>query len=123
MLRNSAIVWAGNNAVVSHSVGILVTGMVTVTLDHNDLWDNETDYTGVTPGDTICLSIRIRWRGCRRLPSCGGSPLIDAGDNASAPDHDFEGEARPLDGDKDGAAIVDVGADEYWSGLRGSTSR
>jgi hypothetical protein len=43
-----------------------------------------------------------------------GSPCIDAGTNA-APDLselDFEGDARIVDGDRDGAAIVDMGVDE-----------
>jgi hypothetical protein len=48
------------------------------------------------------------------------SPCIDAGDNDSPylPDFDFEGDARVLDGDGDGTAIVDMGVDEaFWSRL------
>ncbi|MFL5674929.1 MAG: choice-of-anchor D domain-containing protein [Chloroflexota bacterium] len=40
------------------------------------------------------------------------SPLIDAGVNGIAMAPDFDGDARPLDGDEDGIAIVDMGFDE-----------
>lgn len=42
-----------------------------------------------------------------------GSPCIDAGSNASMPAADFENDPRPLDGDADGGAVADMGADEY----------
>ena len=44
------------------------------------------------------------------------SPCIDMGSNAAVPGWlttDFEGDTRILDGDGDGQAIVDMGADEY----------
>jgi hypothetical protein len=41
-----------------------------------------------------------------------GSPVIDMGSNASV-SVDFEGDPRILDGNGDGVAIVDMGADEY----------
>ena len=45
-----------------------------------------------------------------------GSPCIDAGttDAPNLPAHDFEGDPRVLDGDADGTAVVDMGADEVW---------
>jgi len=44
-----------------------------------------------------------------------GSPCIDAGTNGAPelPDTDFEGDPRVVDGDNDGTATVDMGADEY----------
>lgn len=41
-----------------------------------------------------------------------GSPCIDAGANAKAPDDDLQGTPRPQDGNGDGLAIVDMGAYE-----------
>lgn len=45
------------------------------------------------------------------------SPAIDAGTNMSAPSQDFEREARPIDGDGNGTATVDIGADELAFGI------
>ena len=48
-----------------------------------------------------------------------GSPAIDRGDNSLAPAADFEGDARPIDGNGDGIAVADIGADEAdFSGLQ-----
>ncbi len=45
------------------------------------------------------------------------SPAIDAGTNMSAPSQDFDRESRPVDGDGDGVATVDIGADELAFGI------
>ena len=42
-----------------------------------------------------------------------GSPCIEAGTNVGAPSTDLDGNLRPIDGDEDGIAIVDMGAFEY----------
>jgi hypothetical protein len=42
-----------------------------------------------------------------------GSPVIDAGDDATCPAVDILGDTRPMDGDKDGQAICDMGAYEW----------
>ena len=42
------------------------------------------------------------------------SPAVDAGDQATCPPTDYLGRARPADGDADGHAVCDVGANEWW---------
>ncbi len=48
-----------------------------------------------------------------------GSPAIDAGDNTAPnlPPTDLDGGPRILDGNGDGMAVVDMGADEFAAGL------
>jgi hypothetical protein len=41
-----------------------------------------------------------------------GSPGVDAGSMVNAPMLDFDGDIRPQDGNEDGSAIPDIGADE-----------
>jgi hypothetical protein len=41
-----------------------------------------------------------------------GSPCIDTGTDSGAPDHDADGNSRPLDGNGDGVAVTDMGAHE-----------
>ncbi|WP_372807683.1 choice-of-anchor Q domain-containing protein, partial [Pontiella sp.] len=47
------------------------------------------------------------------LTLLSGSPAIDAGSNAGSGSEDIDGLSRPLDGDNDGSAVVDMGAHEY----------
>jgi Right handed beta helix region len=41
-----------------------------------------------------------------------GAPIVDRGTNDGAPAVDIDGDARPFDGNGDGIAVTDIGADE-----------
>lgn len=83
---------------------------------NNLVFGNTTDYQGTASltGTAGNLSADPRFvnaaAGNYRLAS--GSPGIDAGSALDAPGADFDGAARPRDGNGDGSAIVDIGAFE-----------
>ena len=121
-VQENASVELINNVVTSHDTGILSTAPAVTVVDYNDLWQNLTDYTGVTPGlhelhvvpgftDPANNSFLLK----------PGSQLIDAGRNDGAPLQDIERDPRPLDGNDDGLAFADIGVDEFWLGLDGSS--
>ena len=85
------------------------------TSNYNDTWDNGGgSYCGLAlagPNDISSDPMFVD------SPSGNyhlwpGSPCVDAGTDAWAPGVDFEGQLRPIDGNGDGLAVTDIGADE-----------
>lgn len=104
-----------NNIIVHHEVGISGTGVITPTVDYNDIWGNTlTDYQlpgGVVTGthnlslDPIFVNLVNEDYHLKN-----NSPCVNAGDPAGvppAPPTDIDGLPRPTDG------RVDIGADEF----------
>lgn len=105
-----------NNLIVSNLYGIRVTSAVFNGLaDYNDVWNNTTaNYVNLNPGPhDISADPRFVDPNNHDYQLKSGSPAIDAGTNTFAPTKDIDGDSRPQDGDQDGAAEFDIGADEY----------
>lgn len=91
----------------------------TTELFHNDITDYDIGPvapTGVATNidaDPMLVEITARPLPDPRLQA--GSPAIDAGlnDAPGVPTWDFDGDVRPLDGNGDTIAIVDIGMDEF----------
>jgi len=110
-----------NNIIVGNYGGIVAIYSSFPKISYNDVWNNTyADYDEQTgsscePGigdisddpmfvDVANSDYHLHYN----------SPCIDAGTNApELPDYDFDGDSRILDGDNDGTAVVDMGADEY----------
>ena len=105
-----------NNTIVGNTATHSLTITLTPTLKNNCVFNDGDNYINLSAGATDISEdpdFVNRTEGNFYLQST--SPCIDAGDNniLNLPDTDFEGDQRIIDGDNDGAATVDMGADEF----------
>ncbi|MBC8249504.1 MAG: FG-GAP repeat protein [Anaerolineales bacterium] len=111
-LRGSPII--GNNIIVNNtafSSGGIHNHDGAPISDYNNVWGNIPDnYYNLTPGAHDIHEDPILDNGNHRLLT--SSPCIDAGDPATPPGTDLDGDPRPIDGNDDGQAVADIGADE-----------
>jgi parallel beta-helix repeat protein len=106
-----------NNIIVNNTVfGIFCESTTHPTISYNDVWQNtECNYGGIAvPGEgNISADPLFIDLVNNDYHLQAGSPCIDAGNSTGAPSTDFDGNPRPIDGDGDGIAVVDMGAFEY----------
>ena len=105
-----------NTIIVGHDEGLFAGNSASITGDYN-LLDNTLDYVNVTSGahDLVGEKPQLANPNNGNFHLRAGSPAIDRGTNSGAPDHDFDSDVRPIDGDLNGSWIVDIGADEFDS--------
>ncbi len=104
-----------NNIISGSDVGLyrVIGSPSTNQIDFNDVYGNTSDYLNCSAGANDISAAPDFVAGSYHLRAT--SPCIDAGTNGASglPSTDFEGDTRVLDGNGDGSAIVDIGADEY----------
>ncbi|HKQ57275.1 MAG TPA: choice-of-anchor Q domain-containing protein [Candidatus Eisenbacteria bacterium] len=106
-----------NNVIVGNQIGLeVVFGSGYPTWDHNLVYDNVTNYVDIPDQTGISGNLSVdpafANRPGRDLHLTMHSPAVDAGSPVLAPDMDFDGLPRPIDGNSDGQPVVDMGAYE-----------
>ena len=110
-----------NNIFYGNGTGIHVFTGSASTADHNLFYLNTADLTGAATCTIGCIFGADPL--LTNIPNHNfhiqaGSPAIDTGSATGAPSFDFDFGSRPQDGDGNGTAIDDIGADEV--GVRGT---
>jgi len=110
-----------NNIIIGNNGGIVAIYSSFPEISYNDVWNNTWANYDEQTGSSCEPGIGDISADPMFVDAANGdyhlqynSPCIDAGTNApELPDYDFDGDSRILDGDNDGTAVVDMGADEY----------
>jgi len=104
-----------NNIIAFAGIGIRGDGVAAPAIRFNDLWMNVlADVSGVSAGaSSLRVDPRLADPDAEDYHLTAQSLLIDAGTTDGAATTDLDGDPRPIDGNGDGTASVDIGADEY----------
>ena len=111
--QNAMII--ANNIVSGNSSGVQMeygTSANLPILQHNDVFGNSVNYFGMADITGIDGNISVDPLFSNDFHLSQVSPLVDAGSLGFFSISDFDNDPRPLDGNNDGVAISDMGADE-----------
>lgn len=108
-IRVAAPITLTNSIIMSHTTGISLSAAVPANVTFNDFYANSAAHQRGIPPHISNITINPQLDAAYHLMA--GSPLIDAGTHTNAPDHDVDGELRPMIGTS-GLYRVDIGADE-----------
>ncbi len=105
-----------NNIFAGHSSGIQLVDAATVALHNNLLWNNTLNYDNVAPGPSDVLMSPDFVDAANGNYHLGVfSWAVDAAGDVAGVDIDYDGDTRPFDGNDNGQAVADIGADERMS--------
>ncbi len=112
-IRVGSALTAANNIIkakiFTNTTGISLTAVVPFNVSFNNFYNYQTNAKGFSP-DITNITINPQLDSSFHLNS--NSPDIDAGSRSNAPDHDIDGDPRPMIGSS-GLYRFDIGADEY----------
>jgi hypothetical protein len=107
-IRTASAITVTNSILLGHTTGISLTLPVPVNVKYNNFFNNTVHQRGF-PLDVTNIVIDPHLDTTYHLSP--NSALIDAGTRLNAPDHDMDGEPRPMAGSS-GFFRVDIGPDE-----------
>jgi len=111
----NCILWGDSPSEFSIEIGI---NWQTPIIKYCDVESNEVTGATIIHSDPLFVNVSDPNPAIWDLHLLPSSPCIDMGSNAAPglPSTDFEGDPRKIDGDGNGTAIADMGADEYSDG-------
>lgn len=101
-----------NSIVMDNGTGAELTGFNAPAVTYSDMCANSSPVSGT---GNICADPKLVDAASGDVDQTQSSPTVDVGSNAAVPPAvyiDYKGNDRILDSDKNGSAIVDMGADE-----------